>query len=212
MAAPAGEGGATARALRAESRIPPSALMEGPGLPRQGGAHSDTGPGGARWRGWAGRWLLSSAAPAPLNTPRPTWRTLNLDWPPLSANPSATAIPTLHRAGARAQRRPGESARSAGTGARARERGRARSGRAAGAGPRSRRDGAAPRGDPSRVGRGRSGEAFFSAQPGPLRSPASELRRGRRAPLLWGYGGSGRPKSPHCEWQPPRGRRSNAFA
>lgn len=132
MAAPAGEGGATATALRAESRTPPSALMEGPGLPRQGGAHSDTGPGGAGWRGWAGRWLLSSAAPAPLSTPRPTWRTLNLDWPPLSANPSATAIPTLHRAGARAQRRPGESARSAGTGARARERGRARRGRAAG--------------------------------------------------------------------------------
>lgn len=134
MAAPAGEGGATAIALRAESRTPPSALMEGPGLPRQGGAHSDTGPGGAGWRGWAGRWLLSSAAPAPLNTPRPTWRTLNLDWPPLSANPSATAIPTLHRAGARAQRRPGESARSAGTGARARERGRARSGSGAGRG------------------------------------------------------------------------------
>lgn len=115
MAAPAGEGGATARALRAESRTPPSALMERPGLPRRGGARSDTGPGGAGWRGWAGRWLLSSAAPAPLNTPRPTWRTLNLDWPPLSANPSATAIPTLHRAGARAQRRPGGSARSAGT-------------------------------------------------------------------------------------------------
>lgn len=115
MAAPAGEGGATARALRAESRTPPSALMERPGLPRRGGARSHTGPGGAGWRGWAGRWLLSSAAPAPLNTPRPTWRTLNLDWPPLSANPSATAIPTLHRAGARAQRRPGGSARSAGT-------------------------------------------------------------------------------------------------
>lgn len=99
MAAPAGKGGATASALRAESRTPPSDLMEGPGLPRRGGAHSDTGPGGARWRGWAGRWLRSSAAPVPLNTPRPTWRTLNLDWPPLSANPSATAIPTLHRAG-----------------------------------------------------------------------------------------------------------------
>ncbi|XP_064493141.1 collagen alpha-2(I) chain-like [Pseudopipra pipra] len=98
MAAPAGKGGATARALRAESRTPPSDLMEGPGLPRRGGAHSDTGPGGAGWRGWAGRWLRSSAAPVPLNTPRPTWRTLNLDWPPLSANPSATAIPTLHRA------------------------------------------------------------------------------------------------------------------
>lgn len=120
MAAPAGEGGATARALRAESRTPPSALMERPRLPRRGGARSDTGPGGA---GWAGRWLRSSAAPAPLNTPRPTWRTLNLDWPPLSANPSATAIPTLHRAGARAQRRPGERARGAGTGARARQRG-----------------------------------------------------------------------------------------
>lgn len=99
MAAPAGKGGATASALRAESRTPPSDLMEGPRLPRRGGAHSDTGPGGARWRGWAGRWLRSSAAPVPLNTPRPTWRTLNLDWPPLSANPSATAIPTLHRAG-----------------------------------------------------------------------------------------------------------------
>lgn len=123
MAAPAGEGGAAARALRAESRTPPSDLMEGPGLPRQGGAHSDTGPGSAGWRGRAGRWLLSSAAPAPLNTPRPTWRTLNLDWPPLSANPSATAIPTLHRAAARPRRRPGESARGAGTAARARERG-----------------------------------------------------------------------------------------
>lgn len=199
MAAPAGEGGATARALRAESRTPPSALMEGPGLPRQGGAHSDTGPGGAGWRGWAGRWLLSSAAPAPLNTPRPTWRTLNLDWPPLSANPSATAIPTLHRARARAQRRPGESARSAGTGARARERGRARSGRAAGTGHRWRGGGgaAAPRGTPSRVG----GEPSLSARPGPLRSPASELRRPRRAPLLRGQGGSAGPRSP----RPSRG-------
>ncbi|TFK11928.1 protein FAM107A [Platysternon megacephalum] len=116
MAAPTGEGGAAVRALRAESRTPPSALMEGPGLPQRGGAHSDAGPGGAGWRGWAGRWLLFSAAPAPLNTPRPTWRTLNLDWPPLSANPSATAIPTLHRAGARAQRRPGQGARGAGPG------------------------------------------------------------------------------------------------
>ncbi|XP_054670068.1 translation initiation factor IF-2-like isoform X2 [Grus americana] len=145
--------------------------MEGPRLPRQGGAHSDTGPGGAGWRGWAGRWLLSSAAPAPLNTPRPTWRTLNLDWPPLSANPSATAIPTLHRAGARAQRRPGESARSAGTGARARERGRARGGRAAGTGHYLRGGGgaAAPRG-PRLAGRG-GGEGrrrlFLSVRPGP---------------------------------------------
>lgn len=174
MAAPAGEGGATARALRAESRTPPSALMEGPGLPRQGGAHSDTGPGGAGWRGWAGRWLLSSAAPAPLNTPRPTWRTLNLDWPPLSANPSATAIPTLHRAGARAQRRPGESARSAGTGARARERGRARSGRAAGTGRywRGRGGAAAPGGPPSR------GEGGFSSERGSARLPLSRAGEG----------------------------------
>lgn len=194
MAAPAGEGGATARALRAESRTPPSALMEGPGLPRQGGARSDTGPGGAGWRGWAGRWLLSSAAPSPLNTPRPTWRTLNLDWPPLSANPSATAIPTLHRAGARAQRRPGESARSAGTAARARERGRARSGREACA--------AAPRGTPARLGSGgETGELFLSVQPGrsPACPPTSELRRGRRAPRLWGQGGSAGPRSPFPE-------------
>lgn len=122
MAAPAGKGGATASALRAESRTPPSDLMEGPGLPRRGGAHSDTGPGGARWRGWAGRWLRSSAAPVPLNTPRPTWRTLNLDWPPLSANPSATAIPTLHRAGRGHGAARGERARrghgGAGSGAR----------------------------------------------------------------------------------------------
>ncbi|XP_071590961.1 uncharacterized protein [Heliangelus exortis] len=190
MAAPAGEGGATARALRAESRTPPSALMEGPGLPRQGGAHSDTGPGGAGWRGWAGRWLLSSAAPAPLNTPRPTWRTLNLDWPPLSANPSATAIPTLHRAGARAQRRPGESARSAGTRARARERGRARSGRAAARGVPAggRREGKRERaGDAAPGGRGpqlavtgrggKRGGLFLSLRSGPLRSPVSELSR-----------------------------------
>lgn len=210
MASPAGEGGATARALRAESRTPPSALMEGPGLPRQGGARSDTGPGGAGWRGRAGRWLLSSAAPAPLNTPRPTWRTLNLDWPPLSANPSATAIPTLHRAGARAQRRPGESARSAGTGARARERGRARSGRAAGTG-RCWRGAAAPRGTPSRVGRGGErgrGEALPQRAAWTFLSALACFRaapgKARSAPVaVMGFGWPPVPRT--------RSKRSNAF-
>lgn len=97
-------GGKAARALRAESRTPPRALMEGPGLPRRGGARSEAGPSGAGWRSQARVPVSLLAAPGLLSTPRPTWRTLNLDWPPLSANPSASAIPTLHRAKARARR------------------------------------------------------------------------------------------------------------
>ncbi|XP_027504339.1 collagen alpha-2(I) chain-like [Corapipo altera] len=149
--------------------------MEGPGLPRRGGAHSDTGPGGAGWRGWAGRWLRSSAAPVPLNTPRPTWRTLNLDWPPLSANPSATAIPTLHRArrghgAARGERAPrghgGAGARRAPSG---RNGSRNAAGIGAAAGQRDRRaqpgvkrgfnQPAAPLRSPSRAGEPRSAPA-----------------------------------------------------